>query len=378
MKIVIVGNNFNMGGIQRVSKVIGEKIAEAHNVYFYSVYNTNNYYNIENNFIDASFPLTVEFFLRLYSKSLRTIESVIRKGEFSQARYKKAFLNKLIHFIENNNIDIVILTSPVLITSIFYLKRNTKAKYIAWLHNNYDTYINKYTKGYNQEFYKGLKSADKVVCLTKYDYTKYSLLNDKTTYIYNPLTIDNKRTSELTNKKICFTGRIEFEHKGIDRLLKVAKYLPSDWKIELAGTGKKDQVAKLKKIIKDERLEQKIIFKGPLKEELINHYLESSIYLMTSRWEGMPLVLAEAMSFGLPIVAFEQTGSSEVLDGGNFGVLIENGNIEEMVKQLKKLVNSFDLRKEYQKLSLQRVQDFDMKKIIGKWLSLIKDCEENI
>lgn len=378
MKIVIVGNDFNMGGIQRVSKVIGEKIAEAHNVYFYSVYNTNNYYNIENNFIDASFPLTVEFFLRLYSKSLRTIESVIRKGEFSQARYKKAFLNKLIHFIENNNIDIVILTSPVLITSIFYLKRNTKAKYIAWLHNNYDTYINKYTKGYNQEFYKGLKSADKVVCLTKYDYTKYSLLNDKTTYIYNPLTIDNKRTSELTNKKICFTGRIEFEHKGIDRLLKVAKYLPSDWKIELAGTGKKDQVAKLKKIIKDERLEQKIIFKGPLKEELINHYLESSIYLMTSRWEGMPLVLAEAMSFGLPIVAFEQTGSSEVLDGGNFGVLIENGNIEEMVKQLKKLVNSFDLRKEYQKLSLQRVQDFDMKKIIGKWLSLIKDCEENI
>lgn len=378
MKIVIVGDNFNMGGIQRVSKVIGEKIAEAHNVYFYSVYNTNNYYNIENNFIDASFPLTVEFFLRLYSKSLRTIESVIRKGEFSQARYKKAFLNKLIHFIENNNIDIVILTTPVLITSIFYLKRNTKAKYIAWLHNNYDTYINKYTKGYNQEFYKGLKSADKVVCLTKYDYTKYSLLNDKTTYIYNPLTIDNKRTSELTNKKICFTGRIEFEHKGIDRLLKVAKYLPSDWKIELAGTGKKDQVAKLKKIIKDERLEQKIIFKGPLKEELINHYLESSIYLMTSRWEGMPLVLAEAMSFGLPIVAFEQTGSSEVLDGGNFGVLIENGNIEEMVKQLKKLVNSFDLRKEYQKLSLQRVQDFDMKKIIGKWLSLIKDCEENI
>lgn len=378
MKIVIVGNDFNMGGIQRVSKVIGEKIAEAHNVYFYSVYNTNNYYNIENNFIDASFPLTVEFFLRLYSKSLRTIESVIRKGEFSQARYKKAFLNKLIHFIENNNIDIVILTSPVLITSIFYLKRNTKAKYIAWLHNNYDTYINKYTKGYNQEFYKGLKSADKVVCLTKYDYTKYSLLNDKTTYIYNPLTIDNKRTSELTNKKICFTGRIAFEHKGIDRLLKVAKYLPSDWKIELAGTGKKDQVAKLKKIIKDERLEQKIIFKGPLKEELINHYLESSIYLMTSRWEGMPLVLAEAMSFGLPIVAFEQTGSSEVLDGGNFGVLIENGNIEEMVKQLKKLVNSFDLRKEYQKLSLQRVQDFDMKKIIGKWLSLIKDCEENI
>lgn len=377
MRIAIVGDNFDMGGIQRVSKVIGEKIAESHEVYFYSVYNTNNYYDIETNLVDASFPSAVEFFLRVYSKTLRTVESVMKKGEFSQVRYKKVFFNRLVHFIEKNNIDIVILTSPVLITSIFYLKRNTKAKYIAWLHNNYDTYINQYTKGYNQEFYKGLKSADQVVCLTKYDYTKYSMINDKTTYIYNPLTIDNKDISELTNKKICFTGRIEFQHKGIDRLIKVARYLPADWKIELAGTGKKEQVSKLKKIIKTEHLEQKIIFKGPLKEKLIHHYLESSIYLMTSRWEGMPLVLAEAMSFGLPIVAFEQTGSTEVLDDGKFGILVENGNIEEMVKQLNKLTSSFDLRKKYQKLSLQRVQDFDMKKIIGKWLSLIKDCGEN-
>lgn len=46
MNIVIVGDNFNMGGIQRVSKVIGEELAEAHNVYFYSVYNTDNYYNV--------------------------------------------------------------------------------------------------------------------------------------------------------------------------------------------------------------------------------------------------------------------------------------------------------------------------------------------
>ncbi|GEQ37770.1 glycosyltransferase [Tetragenococcus halophilus] len=378
MNIVIVGDNFNMGGIQRVSKVIGEKLAEVHNVNFYSVYNTDNYYNIENNFVDASFPLPAELFFRSYSKILRTVESVLKKGEFSQARYKTIFLNKLIKYIKNNNIEIVILTSPVLITSIFYLKKYTNAKYIAWLHNNYDTYINKYTKGYNQEFYKGLRSADKAVSLTKYDYTKYSLINNKTTYIYNPLTIDNKKISNLANKKISFTGRIEFDHKGIDRLIKVAKCIPSDWKVEMAGTGKKEQVAKLIKMIKSEHLEQKVIFKGPLKEELADHYLDSSIYLMTSRWEGMPLVLAEAMSFGLPIVAFEQTGSREVLNDGKFGILIENGNIEEMVEQLTKLINNFDLRRKYQELSLQRVQDFDMKKIIGKWLSLIKECEENV
>lgn len=66
---------------------------------------------------------------------------------------------------------------------------------------------------------------------------------------------------------------------------------------------------------------------------------------MTSRWEGMPLVLAEAMSFGLPIIAYEQSGSDEVLEHGDYGILVSNGNIDSMVENLSLLMASLDLRK---------------------------------
>lgn len=374
MRIVIVADNFDIGGIQRVSKVIGEKLSEIHDVYFYSLYKTDNYYDIKENFVSPTIPFAYEFLIKACSKSLRTAESIIKKGEFSQVRYRVFFLDRLIHFIKANSVDVVILTSPVLITSIFYLKKYTNAKYIAWIHNNYDTYINRYTKGYNREFYKGLGAADKVVCLTQYDYSQFLLLNNDTTYIYNPLTITNRNISSLSEKKISFTGRVEFKHKGLDYLIEIAKNIPKDWKIEIAGTGKKKQVDKLIKLIKAEQLEKKVIFKGPLREKLTEHYLDSSIYLMTSRWEGMPLVLAEAMSFGLPIIAFSQTGSNEVLDFGKYGVLVENGDIKEMCKQLNTLINSFEKREKYQNLSLQRVKDFNLEEIVKEWLTIIEEC----
>ena len=93
---------------------------------------------------------------------------------------------------------------------------------------------------------------------------------------------------------------------------------------------------------------------------------------MTSRWEGMPLVLAEAMSFGLPIIAFNQSGSAEVLGKGKYGILVENGNIDEMVFQLKQLMSNIEMRKEYQNISLQRIQDFDLTKITKTWTRLLE------
>ena len=93
-----------------------------------------------------------------------------------------------------------------------------------------------------------------------------------------------------------------------------------------------------------------IYYEGVKKDEaLSSHYINSSIYVMTSRWEGMPLVLAEAMNFGLPIIAIEQTGANEVLKNGEYGIVIEQGNIIEFNKQLNRLIEDKKLREYYQK-----------------------------
>ena len=245
-------------------------------------------------------------------------------------------------------------------------------KCIAWVHNNFDYYAKYYTKGYTNEFFTGVKQADATVCLTHSDLKKYAKISENSLCIYNPLTLNNKHISSLKNKQICFTGRIDFAQKGIDYLIEVAKKIPEDWVISVAGGGKKAEVDKLSELIGKLGLENKLNFKGPLLDEgLKQHYLGSSVYLMTSRWEGMPLVLAEAMCFGLPIVAFEQSGSSEVLAKGKYGALIEQGNIGALMRKLKKLMNDISTRKYYQQLSLQRVKDFDVSSITTDWLHLI-------
>lgn len=373
MKIAIISENFGMGGIQRVSKVIGQSLQKRYEVFFYSIFDNENYYHIQENFVNGAFMPFINFFLKATGKIVKVYKNSVLKKEYNNITLKKMYLKKLVKFITDKGIDIVIVTGPALISCITFLKEHTTSRYVAWIHNNYDVYMNNYTLGYNSEFLRGLKSANSAVCLTKGDYLRYSRINTHTHLIYNPLTIQPKSKSRLDSKKICFVGRLDFAHKGIDYLIEIAKSLPADWVIEFAGKGSRTQLRKFKRQIKEFDLEDKILFKGALVgDDLKKHYLETSLYLMTSRWEGMPLVLVEAMSFGLPIIAFSQSGSLEVLDNGKYGILVENGNVSEMLNQLKKLMSSESLRKNYQRLSLKRVNDFDLESITSKWLDLLE------
>lgn len=372
MNIAIVNETFGLGGLERVTSVVGQGLAKQNNVYFYAMRGSQNYYGIEKNFIDGQSFIFKNNILRKLWKSRRIVEQVANHGEYDPVKYDKSNINKLISFSKKNNIDCLIVSGQYLTTYTPYLKENlSNCKIVVWQHNNADIYINEYAKKYRTAYLHALSKADKVICLTHSDLKKYSKYNKNTVCMYNPLTIENTQISNLTSKIISFTGRIAYDHKGIDYLLEIAKKLPKGWQIHIAGSSK--EVERLTQDIKKFNLEEKVIFKGPLKgEELINHYLNSSIYMMTSRWEGFGLVLAEAMSFGLPIIAFEQSGSNEVLSDGNYGILVENGNVEEYSSQLHQLLSDYELREKYQQLSLTRVEDFSLDKIIKEW-SLILD-----
>lgn len=371
MNICILNESFGMGGIERVSSIIGEGLTN-HNVLYYSLSDDQNYYGIDNEIITLNSNSNVNKYLN-YKNYIRKVLQGIRV-DFSPAWYYNDRIKKFINWVEMNKIDVVIVSGPLLISTISCLKKYTDARYIAWIHNNFQTYMNNYTKGFKNYFISGLKEADEVVVLTNEDLNDYRQFNENINLIYNPLTIINTQKSSLLNKNISFTARIAYEHKGIDYLIQVAKKLPNDWTISVAGQGNEEE--KLRKEIRENNIEDKLILRGALNgQELINHYLNSSIYIMTSRWEGMPLVLAEAMSFGLPIIAFSQTGSNEVLANGKYGVLVENGNVSELTNQLTMLINDVEKRKQYQKLSLERVEDFQLKNIITKWNEVLLKIE---
>ena len=372
LNICILNESFGMGGIERVSSIVGKELIN-HNVLYYSIFDNKNYYKIDNEVITLNPKNKTNKYLNHKNYIKKLLQGI--GMDFSPAWYYKDKIKKFIKWVEINEIDVVIVSGPILIATILYLKKHTDARYIAWIHNNFQTYMNNYTKGFKKFFISGLKEADEVVVLTNEDLHDYSQFNENINLIYNPLTIKNTKKSSLVNNNISFTARIVYDHKGIDYLIEVAKSLPEGWTLSVAGQGPEEK--KLRKQIIENNIEDKLILLGALNgKELRNHYLNSSIYLMTSRWEGFGLVLVEAMSFGLPIVAFSQTGSNEVLGNGDYGILVKNGDVKELSNQLLVLINDFEKRKFYQKQSLERVKDFRIDNIINEWQKLLLKLED--
>ncbi|MDK4469187.1 glycosyltransferase [Enterococcus hirae] len=369
--IAIVNNDFSAGGLQRVTSVIGKELSNKYKVLFYALYSKDNFYELDKVYNDSN-----NKFSRVIRKIPRLLEILVNDGEYTPYKYVRNRLIKLIMFFEKKKVDIVILSGPDLISYIPYLKQkcSNNIKFVAWAHNNFSVYVDRYAKQFKKAFLEGFSTADAAICLTEVDRKKFIHYNKRTYKIYNPLTIKNNKLSNLQTKNISFTGRLAFEHKGIDLLIEIAKKLNEEWTITIAGSGTKKEKKKLFELIKKYSLEDKIIYRGLLKDEdLITHYLYSSMYIMTSRWEGFGLVLTEAMSFGLPIIAFKQSGSEEVLENGKYGVLVENGNIEEFSIRLNQLIsNKYELEK-LSKLSLKRAKDFNVNTIVKKWLYLLNE-----
>lgn len=202
---------------------------------------------------------------------------------------------------------------------------------------------------------------------------KYVQLNKNTTFIYNPLTISNdkNKVSDLRNKKIAFVGRLVIETKGLDYLIEIAKNIEEDWKVEVAGDGRDKR--RFIEMIKKNNLENKIVLKGALgTQELRELYLSSSIFISTSRWEGFGLAVTEAMSFGLPIISFDNSGPREILKCGQYGILVEKYNVNKFTENLLILTSDFEKRRKLQKKSLERANDFQIDIIIDKWEKNLK------
>jgi len=368
VNILVVADDFRVGGLQRVTAKIGQNLSAKHHVDFLSILSEKNFYLAENPFIGISNQQYLG--VRIFSKLFRIIGF---NSNFSFESY--VFYRKIKKYITHRNIHTVILSGGWGILVGRYL-RNVfpELKIIIWIHNDFDIYINKYYQNQKEELELSIKSADRVVVLTENDKSKILELTNKVERIYNPVTLENTiGNSELDVKIISVVSRYAIEHKGIDYLIQIAKNIPSDWKIALAGTGSVDEILEVESLIRENNVQNKIILRGPLDGmNLQNHYKNSSIYIMTSRWEGFGLVLTEAMNFGLPIISFENNGANEILENGKYGRLVPQGNVELFTNELNNMIGDVEIRKEYATKSLQRVESFKLDNIMRQWEDIIQ------
>ena len=152
-------------------------------------------------------------------------------------------------------------------------------------------------------------------------------------------------------------GRLS-EEKGHIYLLEMARELKkrnANFKILIAGSGK--LYSKLQKIARMYNVHKEVRFLGFV-ENIKSFHRTIDIFILTSLWEGLANVVMEAMAEKKPVVAFDILSSTEIVDHGVTGFLVQKGNVEELTDKVYTLMDSEKLRKEFGRQGKEKVEHF--------------------
>lgn len=350
------GDMSRTGGTERVLSIIANELSKQKNkfnIYILSITNENN---------------TSYFRLEKEIKNNRILKS-------KDVNFKKQYfqvVKGIRHYIKENNIDILI--DVEVIASLFSIPatRFTKTKLISWEHFNFYEDNGSHLRIYARKL--AARFSNCIITLTEHD--KQNYLNNldikgKVEYIYNPIEEVDDIECNIKSKQIISVGRLTYQ-KGFDMLCDVAKVVLKDnkgWKWLILGDG--EDKDKLRSKIKEYGLENKLILKGNV-SNVEEYYKNSSLYVMTSRFEGLPMTLLEAKTYKLPIVSFNcLTGPSEIVKNNINGYLINPENVEAMSNKLNMLMNDENKLKEFSNNAQIDIEKFKLKPIIEKWGNLL-------
>ena len=217
-----------------------------------------------------------------------------------------------------------------------------------------------------------------VISVTEYDVPYLQKLNRNVYVIPNSVSFYPDQPAELENKTILWIGRIDYL-KGCDLLLEVFSRFclnNKDWMLRIIGDGPLRET--IKGTIAEKGLSDRVSVILST-EKIIEEYLDASVYLMTSRSEGLPLVLLEAQGCGLPVISFNcVTGPSEIINNGIDGYLIDHFNIDEMNAKLTALCADIGKRRELGKNARENVKKFLPDQIFNHWEALFSRLQSQI
>lgn len=214
------------------------------------------------------------------------------------------------------------------------------------------------------------KTYDRFVVLTQGNTAEWNLKN--IAIIPNPLSFYPKRVSTLENKRVIAVGKHTFQ-KGYDRLLQswqlVNKSYP-DWKLAIYGTIDTNQG--LQDLAEQLGIQKSVDFYPPNKD-IQNQYLEASIFVLSSRFEGFGMVLIEAMACGVPCVSFDcPHGPKDIINDSQDGFLVQNGDTDMFAARINQLIEDELLRKKMGVNARENVKRFMSENILKHWDELFK------
>ena len=218
---------------------------------------------------------------------------------------------------------------------------------------------------YDQKF-------DRLVVLTEEDKT-YCTHCPTTSVIPNPITAPSSEVSPLSDKVILAVGRLDNQKNFpglIDIWALIAKDYP-DWKLRIVGEGYTD--TRILQKVKEYSLEGQFEL-CPFTNNVQEHYLSSSIFTMTSDFEGFGLVLVEAESMGLPLVSYAcPCGPRDIIRDGQDGFLVERGDMKTFAARLRQLIEDEELRRRMGQAAKVNSQRFSLDNVMKQWEALFAE-----
>ena len=301
----------------------------------------------------------------------------ILKEGFYSLKVLYARRKSMVNYIENKKCDVMISTRDLFNYWVSSYAKDKVLK-IGWEHNHFHG-----NDKYATNVINSCKNLDYLVVVSNdlQKYYSHKLDGKKCMCVYIPNSVDSvpKNTSSLEEKRLVSVGRLSKE-KGFIDLLKVYKKVLKtnpDWVLDIIGDGVERK--SLEEYISKNNLDGKVTLHGFQGKDYIDKVLhKSSIYVMTSFTESFGIVLIEAMSHGIPCIAFSSAeGAREIINSGENGYLIKNRNHSAMIKKINDLINDYDERVRLGKSARRGIKKFTSDVVKEEWITLIEESDIN-
>lgn len=253
------------------------------------------------------------------------------------------------------------------------LESHTKGETVTMANKfQYNMLLFKLFSVWDKYIMRSLKHCQCVVTLTKQDISFWQQNANRIEVIPNMLTLKPKIVVDYHAKRVVSAGRYMTE-KGFDRLLEAWHLLSekyADWQLFIFGNEDKTPY---QRIVDQYKMGDRVHLLSAT-NNIAEEFSKSSIYVMSSRYEGFGLVLTEAMSCGLPCIAFDcPYGPREIIRDGQDGILVEDGNIQALTHEIEYLMSNVSIRQLMGNMAIKNISRYEPKAIMEQWYQLFEN-----
>lgn len=374
-KITFILLHLGYGGIETSTINTVNALADLYNVELVSIYHLmDNQEDLINNKVKIIHlyegePNRNEFITACKNKN---ILHILREG----LRATIILINKktkLIKFIKNCDSKVIVSTRYEISQYLSKFKRKNVVAIAQEhrYHNNDKKYINVLKHKY--------KNINYIFALTdslKKFYEEILSNNKKQNILTIPNMVETSNfESKLNSNNVISVGRLH-QDKRVNELINIVSKTKNVNKFYVIGDG--IELDNIKQLVNKMKLSSKIIILGyKNKTEIEKYLLNSSLFLMASITEGLPMVLLESMSFGVPCIAYDiECGVKDIIDNNENGIIIKNRNEKEFVDTIDKLLLDKECLKKLGSNAKKKSLLFSKEKIVEKWKNVLDEYLE--